>query len=272
MIRAMTTPPEVGLSGCRIARPTELEGRVEIVTAEPAARTFPTRVSAGLGVCLKYGATHEVLVDGRRASYPTDSVSLRAPGCVWASGEGVHGFLSLDVAPELLPADGIRGTMAFVGRHALPDLRMVARRLAVADDDLQAGEVVADLVAAVLATGALESEALRDSAGPRDAVDTARDFLAANLDGRPTLDDTASAAGVTKFTLLRRFRRSLGTTPHAYLIMLRLTRAQRMLAEGWTPAAAAAGAGFADQAHLGRWFRRSLGVTPAGYSGYQQAA
>ena len=120
--------------------------------------------------------------------------------------------------------------MAFVGRLSLPDLRLVARQLA-----------------AVLTTGALQSEALRDSAGPRDAVDTARDFLAAHLEGRPTLEATAAAAGVTKFTLLRRFRRILGTTPHAYLIMLRLTRAQRMLAEGWTPAAAAAAAGFAGR-------------------------
>lgn len=272
MMGWMTTPPEVGLSGCRIVRPTELEGRVEIVAAEPAARRFPPRVSAGLGVCLKYGGTHDVSVDGRRDSYPANSISLRAPGCVWASGDGVHGFLSVDIAPELLPADGVHGTMAFVGRHSLPDLRLVARRLAAAEDELQAGEAVTDLVSAVLATGALESEALLDSAGPCDAVDTARDFLAAHLEGRPTLDATAAAAGVTKFTLMRRFRRILGTTPHAYLIMLRLTRAQRMLAEGWTPAAAAAAAGFADQAHLGRWFRRSLGVTPAGYAGYQQAA
>jgi AraC-like DNA-binding protein len=33
------------------------------------------------------------------------------------------------------------------------------------------------------------------------------------------------------------------------------------------PAAAAAEAGFADQAHLTRWFRRYYGITPGAYRG-----
>jgi AraC-like DNA-binding protein len=36
---------------------------------------------------------------------------------------------------------------------------------------------------------------------------------------------------------------------------------------GVPPAAAAAEAGFADQAHLTRWFRRYYGITPGGYRG-----
>jgi hypothetical protein len=102
----VTTRADVALSGCRIVRPPELSERVEIVVAGPAVRTFPPRVSTGLGVCVKVGGTHEVAVDGRRTSYPADGVSLRAPRCVWASGEGVHGFVSVDVDPELLPEDG----------------------------------------------------------------------------------------------------------------------------------------------------------------------
>jgi AraC-like DNA-binding protein len=262
----VTTRSDVALSNCRIARPAHLGGGVEVVAAGPALRSFPPRVSRGLGVCVKEGATHDVSIDGRPASYPADSVSLRAPGCVWASDPGVHGFLSVDIAPELLPEDGIEGTMAFTGRRVLPDLPALVRRLAVAEDPLQAGETVTGLIAAVLATGAFRSDALADVAGPRRAVDDARDYLAANLHARPTLEATAAAAGVSPFTLLRRFRRALGTTPHAYLVMLRLARAQQLLAAGSTPAEAAAGAGFADQAHLGRWFRRSVGVTPAAYA------
>jgi len=70
---------------------------------------------------------------------------------------------------------------------------------------------------------------------------------------------------VSKFTLIRRFRRRLGTTPHAYLVMLRVNHAQALLAGGASPMEAAVTAGFSDQAHLGLWFRRLLGVTPAGY-------
>src|SRR5262249_34092337 len=59
--------------------------------------------------------------------------------------------------------------------------------------------------------------------------------------------------------------KALGTTPHAYLVMVRVSLAQTLLAAGATPAEAAAGAGFSDQAHLGVWFPRMLGVTPAAY-------
>lgn len=262
----MLASPDVALSNCRIVRPGKLDGVVEIIVATCGVRSFPARVSAGLGICVKHGAAHEVSVEGRRKSYPSDSVSLRAPGCVWSSHEGVHGFVSVDIDPALLPEDGVHGTMAFVGSRTLPDIGVLARRLTSAEDKLQAEEVVTDLVASVLATGALGGDALRDCAGARGAVDDARDFLAANLGGRPTLEATAVAAGVSKFTLMRRFRRVLGTTPHTYLVMLRLARAQRLLAEGVPPAEAAAAAGFADQAHLGRWFRRSHGVTPAAYA------
>jgi AraC-like DNA-binding protein len=41
--------------------------------------------------------------------------------------------------------------------------------------------------------------------------------------------------------------------------------ARRLLAQGSSPARAAAEAGFADQAHLTRWFRRYYGVTPGAY-------
>ena len=63
--------------------------------------------------------------------------------------------------------------------------------------------------------------------------------------------------------LLRGFARAVATTPHAYLLQLRVRLARRLLAAGRYPAEAAAEAGFADQSHLTRAFSRQLGVTPA---------
>jgi AraC-like DNA-binding protein len=105
---------------------------------------------------------------------------------------------------------------------------------------------------------------------PRSAVDDrtvdqARQYLATNVSAHPTLDAVARAVGVDKYTLVRRFRRAGATTPHRYLVMLRLEQAREQLARGTTPAEAAQAAGFADQAHLTRWFRRYFGTTPAAY-------
>jgi AraC-like DNA-binding protein len=56
-----------------------------------------------------------------------------------------------------------------------------------------------------------------------------------------------------------------GLAPSDYQRQLRVRAARRLLARDIAPAAAAAAAGFADQAHLTRWFRRYYGVTPGAY-------
>jgi AraC-like DNA-binding protein len=124
----------------------------------------------------------------------------------------------------------------------------------------------------VFATDVISSETTRAGAGPVGAVADACEFLRDRATERPTLDAAAAATGLSKYALLRRFRKALGTTPHAYLVMVRVSRAQALLSAGATPAEAAADAGFSDQAHLGLWFRRTLGVTPAAYRRQARAA
>ncbi|KVL04626.1 AraC family transcriptional regulator [Burkholderia territorii] len=97
------------------------------------------------------------------------------------------------------------------------------------------------------------------------AIARVRDLLHAHMDGNLGLDELAVHAGIDRFRLTRLFQRAFGTSPHAYLVRLRLRAARRLLAAGRTPAQAAADVGFADQSHLGRWFRRAYRMTPAAY-------
>jgi AraC-like DNA-binding protein len=78
-----------------------------------------------------------------------------------------------------------------------------------------------------------------------------------------SLDALAEVAGLSKFYLLRGFRRAYGVTPHGYLRQLRLARAWRAIAEGQPLTRATYDAGFADQSHLTRQFVAQFGVTPA---------
>ena len=48
----------------------------------------------------------------------------------------------------------------------------------------------------------------------------------------PSLDDVGRALGINKFRLLRHFKRELGTTPHAYLIQIRVEQARGFLERG----------------------------------------
>ncbi|QRY82170.1 AraC family transcriptional regulator [Pseudomonas sp. PDNC002] len=78
----------------------------------------------------------------------------------------------------------------------------------------------------------------------------------------PSLTELAGIAGLTPYAALRRFRRELGTTPHAYLLQYRVRHAHKAIGEGHTLAEAAQRAGFADQSHMTRAFARQLGLTP----------
>ncbi|MBL6455700.1 AraC family transcriptional regulator [Belnapia sp. T6] len=94
----------------------------------------------------------------------------------------------------------------------------------------------------------------------------ARERLEDDPASDPGADGLARAAGAAdRFQLARAFRAAYGTSPHAYLVQVRLLRARRLLAEGLRPALVAAECGFADQSHLGRRFRRAYGLTPAAY-------
>jgi len=101
--------------------------------------------------------------------------------------------------------------------------------------------------------------------GPAPCVQRALERMSSAPDHKVSLAELAALSGVCRFQLLRGFLRSVGSTPHAYLIQMRVRLARRLLAEGQTPAQAAALAGFADQSHMTRAFVRQLGVTPSRY-------
>jgi AraC-like DNA-binding protein len=257
----------VGLAGCRVVRPAGLEGAVEIVTATAESRGFPTHVNEGLGVCLKVGAAHGVVSDGRRASYPENSICVRAPGCVWSSEVATVGFVSIDIAPALLPHGWSYGPMRFFAPEQLPDLRALAGDLVRERAPLRRDEALARLFDALFEHGALRAEELEAGASSAGTgLARAREFLHAMVVENPSLESLARAGGMNKFALLRQFKRAFGTTPHHYLISLRVERARARLASGEPPAAVAAALGFSDQAHFSRHFKRLVGVAPGQFA------
>ncbi|HEV2733645.1 MAG TPA: helix-turn-helix domain-containing protein, partial [Longimicrobiaceae bacterium] len=70
---------------------------------------------------------------------------------------------------------------------------------------------------------------------------------------------------LSKYHLVRSFKREVGLTPHAYHIHVRIALAARLLREGRSISAAAFTSAFAAQSHLHSHFKRLLGVTPGEY-------
>jgi AraC-like DNA-binding protein len=92
-----------------------------------------------------------------------------------------------------------------------------------------------------------------------------RDLLRAEFLREIGADELSAVAGCSRFALYRAFVAEYGMSPGDYQRQLRLRAARALLADGLSPAHAAAETGFTDQAHLTRWFGRCYGITPARY-------
>jgi AraC-like DNA-binding protein len=108
---------------------------------------------------------------------------------------------------------------------------------------------------------------LEASMGSREptAIRRAREYLDENLSDKVTLDELAEAVGITRFRLLRAFKRTLGLTPHAYQLQARVRAAHGMVWRKVPLAEVAVVTGFSDQAHLTRVYKSIMGATPGQY-------
>jgi len=95
----------------------------------------------------------------------------------------------------------------------------------------------------------------------KDKLRRLRDYVVAHLDEPIGVEALADIAGRSPFHFTRVFTRSVGMTPHRYVVHLRLQHALDLVREGRSGLAEiAARTGFADQSHLSRWVRRVHGV------------
>jgi AraC family transcriptional regulator len=93
-------------------------------------------------------------------------------------------------------------------------------------------------------------------------------YLREHLAEDVTLDDLAAQANLSKYHLLRMFKKSTGDTPHQYLVGLRLGRAAKLLRHSQLPVARiAAECGYRSAGQFAAMFRRAYGMTPKDYRG-----
>lgn len=93
-----------------------------------------------------------------------------------------------------------------------------------------------------------------------------RDYCVAHLSEKITLDELAALCELGRFQFLRQFKQTVGMTPHAWLLRLRLEHACSLLSRtSHTIAEVAQAVGFYDQSHFNRAFRQAFRVPPSNY-------
>jgi len=101
---------------------------------------------------------------------------------------------------------------------------------------------------------------------PGRGIALAVDYIEAHLDQDLRLAALAKVSGMSIYHFARRFKETVGMSPHAYVVVRRIRRAQDMLKhDGSSLANVATACGFASQAHFTTAFQRNLGITPGQY-------
>ena len=180
-------------------------------------------------------------------------------------------FLSIPAAmlEDSLSALGMPGTTPRFRKAALPPLPRVAALLANLLADGDEGFALEEGTLAVI--GAVHSALSHRSAPLASALLDERARSAAScIESRAgeqlSIDDVAQSVGVGSFHLMRAFKRSIGVTPHQYLMRVRLLRAIDLLRDTALPITDVAyESGWADLSNFLRTFRRDVGCTPGDF-------
>ncbi|TNF31072.1 MAG: AraC family transcriptional regulator, partial [Deltaproteobacteria bacterium] len=100
--------------------------------------------------------------------------------------------------------------------------------------------------------------------GPDRRLRRVEECLRADLAGEHTLDGLAAVAGLSRYHLLRRFKRHYGLPPYAYLTRLRVERAAALALETDLPLThIALDVGFGSSSRLTEAFQRHYGQAPS---------
>lgn len=206
-----------------------------------------------------------------------EGIEVRAPAVIWLFPGVVHNY---GPAPSgwrehWLLFEGI-STRALEGMRAWSPQRPVAAagadlgpQVGPAFDRLRTVLEVPDDRAALLAatiTHQLIGVAAQATSVPRAPAESLVQVMIGSAFVDLPVAERARRAGLGEDALRHRLRAATGLSPHEFIIQVRLSRAQRLLARTQMPIAAVAReVGYDDAAYFSRLFTRRVGSSPLGF-------
>src|SRR5580692_10067856 len=186
--------------------------------------------------------------------------------------------LQLGISDEALMAssDGAYGEVELQPSRKFADARLRAL-VAAAHTEMVAGfpsgRLFLDSVEQAMAVALVKDRAVRHRPAQfsRGGLNSARlrkirELVYAKMEEDLSLEEMAQAVGLSTAHFARMFRKSMGETPHQFVLRQRLERAKAMLRAPHSRVLdVALGCGFKTQQHFAQAFREIWGVSPTEY-------
>lgn len=138
--------------------------------------------------------------------------------------------------------------------------------LATEEEPLVIETVLAELIHAIVSRNTLNLDHSSHIRYEQKYIGLIRDYLHAHYTKRVTLEELEQVVGISKFHLIRLFKKGTHMPPHAYQNLLRINHAKVELAKRRPIADIAVEAGFYDQSHFTRAFAKIVGASPQRYA------
>ncbi|HOJ09916.1 MAG TPA: AraC family transcriptional regulator [Clostridiales bacterium] len=91
------------------------------------------------------------------------------------------------------------------------------------------------------------------------------DYIDKNAEENLSLDALGKKFFIDKYYLSRLFKKYTGSNIHDYILYKRISKAKRVLSEGYSATEASAVCGFNDYSNFYRMFKKTVGVSPSRY-------
>jgi AraC-like DNA-binding protein len=210
---------------------------------------------------------------GRQFELVAGSILVGHPGNEYICSHEHHicgdECLAFQFSPDLVESLGVTEAWRIGAVPPLAPL-IVAGELAqaAAEQKSDLGVDEAGMVLAARFAASYSQEGTKEAVAARDrrrAVEAAL-WIDDNAHEPIDLAKTARLVGLSPFHFLRTFAKTLGVTPHQYLVRCRVKHAARLLAERERAVTDVAfDCGFTDLSNFIRTFRRAAGMSPRAF-------
>ncbi|MDP4145824.1 MAG: AraC family transcriptional regulator [Bacillota bacterium] len=92
-----------------------------------------------------------------------------------------------------------------------------------------------------------------------------REYIHSNYLQGLMLEDLERVSGLSKYCLMREYKKHYGMSPHQYITALRINHSKAIMKKDISILEAALQSGFYDQSHFTKSFKKYLGLTPLAY-------